>query len=113
MIEESLNDFPEHDNSPAAQAAAEIAKAHITAGTHHGHVRYGHHLTVYAETVTDTWLLPHRIIVAYVTYHRKQNPSWSPLEVTAQTPYDIRAFIQQKCGDKSAGLGFEGRKVSC
>lgn len=39
MVEETLNDYPDTDNSPAAQYAAEVAKAHITEGTRTGQDR--------------------------------------------------------------------------
>ena len=42
-------------------------------------------------------------------YHISWNPGWDPKAVTVQTPYDVQAFIAQKCDEKSKG--FEGKKV--
>ena len=39
----------------------------------------------------------------------KRDPKWDAKAVTRQTPYDIRAFITQKCGPVEAG--YEGKKV--
>ena len=39
----------------------------------------------------------------------KQDPKWDAKAVTRQTPYDIHAFITQKCGPVE--VGYEGRKV--
>lgn len=39
----------------------------------------------------------------------KWDPKWDAKAVTRQTPYDVRAFITQKCGPVEAG--YEGRKV--
>jgi hypothetical protein len=40
----------------------------------------------------------------------RRDANWDAKAVTQQTPFDIRAFITQKCGPVEAG--FEGRKVS-
>jgi len=51
----------------------------------------------------------YRIIKAYITFHMKRDPKWDAKAVMRQTPYDICAFITQKCGPVEAG--YEGRKV--
>ena len=50
-----------------------------------------------------------RIIKAYITFHMKRDAKWDAKAVTRQTPYDVQAFITQKCGPVEAG--YEGRKV--
>jgi hypothetical protein len=42
-------------------------------------------------------------------FHKQRNTEWGPTAVTRQTPYDIRAFITHKCGEKDKG--YEGKKV--
>jgi len=51
-----------------------------------------------------------RIIKAYITFHMQRDANWDAKAVTQQTPFDIWAFITQKCGPVEAG--FEGRKAS-
>ena len=50
-----------------------------------------------------------RIIKAYIAFHMKQDAQWDAKAVTQQTPYNVQAFITQKCGPVEAG--YEGRKV--
>lgn len=99
MVQESLVDFPDKDNSEIAQYAARIARSSITVGTRSGHERYVFHVVcVVCSASTDG---DHRIIKAYIIYHRKRNPEWDPKAVTKQTPYNICQYITQKCGEKS------------
>ncbi|KAF7982858.1 hypothetical protein HWV62_25838 [Athelia sp. TMB] len=89
LMHDHLGEFPVDDESPIAVHAAEIARSHITDGTRKGH---------------------QRVIMAYLAYHLKRDPSWDPMAVTGNTPKDIREFILQKCGRSSDG--YEGRKYS-
>ena len=50
-----------------------------------------------------------RIIKAYITFHMKQDPKRDAKAVTRQTPYNVQAFITQKCSPVE--VGYEGSKV--
>jgi hypothetical protein len=50
-----------------------------------------------------------RIIKSYIMFHKQCNTEWDPTAVTHQTPYDVRAFIGQKCGEKEKG--HEGKRA--
>ncbi|TFY81507.1 hypothetical protein EWM64_g2501 [Hericium alpestre] len=89
LVADSLNDFPDDDNSELAVQAASIARASITEGTRTGHMR---------------------IIKAYVLFHLKANRDWDPKAITKDTPFHIRNFIMHKCGARESG--FEGRRYS-
>ncbi|KAF9804531.1 hypothetical protein IEO21_09337 [Rhodonia placenta] len=83
-------DFPEDDESQLAQDAAKIAQANITKQTRTGHMC---------------------IIKAFILFTWKQvGATWDPKAVTSQTPYEIRNFILQKCGERMKG--YEGQKFS-
>ncbi|TCD60123.1 hypothetical protein EIP91_010697 [Steccherinum ochraceum] len=90
-VHSRLHDFPEvrGDSSSAALQSEQYTKACRTEGTWNGH---------------------ERIINEFLRYKLKADPNWDPMAVTAQTPYDIRAFITQKCGRKEDG--FEGCKYA-
>ncbi|KAG1849038.1 hypothetical protein F4604DRAFT_1935130 [Suillus subluteus] len=84
-----LEDFPNDNVSELADYAAGIARRSITDRTRDGHAR---------------------IIKAYIVFHKRRNAEWGPTIITCQTPYDIRAFITHKCGEKDKG--YEGKKFS-
>ncbi|KAG2737930.1 hypothetical protein P692DRAFT_20760388, partial [Suillus brevipes Sb2] len=89
LMTSCLEDFPDDDVSELADYAAGIARSSITDRTRDGHAR---------------------IIKAYIMFHKQRNTEWGPTAVTRQTPYDIRAFITHKCGEKDKG--YEGKKFS-
>ncbi|KAH7904816.1 hypothetical protein BJ138DRAFT_1018593, partial [Hygrophoropsis aurantiaca] len=89
LLAECLEDFPDDDNSDVAKYAAKIARSCITDRTREGHMR---------------------IVKAYISFHMKRDKGWDAKAVTAQTPYDVRAFIAQKCGAKMEG--YEGKRFS-
>lgn len=56
-------------------------------------------------------VLLYSIIKAFILFTWKQvGATWDPKAVTSQTPYEIRNFILQKCGERMKG--YEGQKVS-
>ncbi|KAF5383851.1 hypothetical protein D9615_003799 [Tricholomella constricta] len=78
LITGSFEDFPEADASdPAAQHAAEIARANITDANWYD-------------------LLHSRIIKAYIAYHLRRNPKWSPKDVNSKTPNHDKGFEGRK-----------------
>ncbi|KAG1775337.1 hypothetical protein EV702DRAFT_973228, partial [Suillus placidus] len=88
LMTSCLEDFPDDDMSELADYTAGIAWGSITDRTRDGHAR---------------------IIKAYIVFHTQRNTEWDATAVTHQTPYDIRAFITQKCGEK--GKGYEGKQI--
>lgn len=105
LLNDHLGEFPDDDKSEVASHAAEITRAHITDDTRKGHSRCV--LTFRSQQQHPN---SSRIIKAYIIYHMRRDSAWDPKAVTRHTPYHIRAFIMQKCGDP--GQGYEGRKVS-
>ncbi|KAG1858356.1 hypothetical protein DFJ58DRAFT_840397 [Suillus subalutaceus] len=89
LMTSCLEDFPDDDVSKLADYAAGIARSSIIDRTRDGHAR---------------------IIKAYIVFHKQRNAEWGPTTITRQTPYDIRAFITHKCGEKDKG--YEGKKFS-
>ncbi|KAG0693492.1 hypothetical protein DFH29DRAFT_881407 [Suillus ampliporus] len=87
LMTSCLEDFPDDNESKLADYAAGIAQGSITDRTRDGHARQ-----------------------AYIVFHKQHNTEWDPTAVTPQTPYDIRAFITHKCGEKDKG--YEGKRFS-
>ncbi|KAJ7804170.1 hypothetical protein B0H14DRAFT_3486571 [Mycena olivaceomarginata] len=78
LVTQHLDDFSDNGiDDNASRYAAKMAKANITDGTRTGHLR---------------------ILKHYFIFHLRRNKDWDANRVDEQTPWDIAAFITQKCG---------------